>query len=115
MLPFPHVPESLEFLEFALHPTNGTLLPDGFALLTAMGGLYMGDASFFPVYEILNGINATVFIHPGDPVNPPELTFIPRKIFLIYFLITHLSRTRLSRDEVWWVRGALINPISTSS
>jgi hypothetical protein len=81
MIPFPHIPESLDFLDFALNRTNGSLRPDGFALQTAMGGLYMGDPSFFPVYKVLNSINATVFIHPGDTVDPPELTFQPRLHF----------------------------------
>ncbi len=75
MIPLPHVNESLEFVDLALNPTNGTLRPDGFALSTAMGNLYMGDPSFFPVYEKVDAVNATVFIHPIDTTDPPELTF----------------------------------------
>jgi 6-methylsalicylate decarboxylase len=39
----------------------------GFALLTNIGGTYLGDDSFEPVFRDLDRRNARVFIHPTSP------------------------------------------------
>lgn len=84
MIPLPHIAESLEFLDSL---SNLTIQPDGFTLSTAMGGLYLGDATFDPVWARLDPLNATVFVHPDRTVLPPDLPFSPGKPFSFFSLI----------------------------
>lgn len=57
----------------------GELDHDGICLLTNYQGIYLGDPSFAPLYEILNEHGAYVYVHPTGPeVNPaPKLNFGP--------------------------------------
>lgn len=61
-LPLPDVDAALEEIDIALQ--EGA---DGFGLLTNYHGLYVGDAAFDGVFEKLNELGATVFIHPTKP------------------------------------------------
>ncbi|KAF1928454.1 amidohydrolase 2 [Didymella exigua CBS 183.55] len=61
-LPLPDVDAALEEIDKAV--AEGC---DGFGLITNYGGLYLGDAKFARVFERLNELRATVFIHPTKP------------------------------------------------
>jgi predicted TIM-barrel fold metal-dependent hydrolase len=61
-LPLPDVEASLG--EIALAVEEGC---DGFGLMTNYHGNYVGAAALDPVFEKLNEIGATVFIHPTKP------------------------------------------------
>jgi 6-methylsalicylate decarboxylase len=62
-LPLPNVDAALEEISYALD----VLKVDGFVMLTNVGGAYLGDAKFDPVFDELNRRNAIVFIHPTSP------------------------------------------------
>lgn len=60
--PLPNVSASLSEIDTAWR--EGA---DGFGLLTNYHGRYLGDAAFDGVFEKLNELSATVFIHPTAP------------------------------------------------
>jgi predicted TIM-barrel fold metal-dependent hydrolase len=62
-LPLPDVDAAMREIE---HCTS-TLPVDGFAVLTNIGGTYVGDASFEPVFDALDARHARVFLHPTSP------------------------------------------------
>jgi 6-methylsalicylate decarboxylase len=62
-LPLPDVDAALEEISYALD----VLKVDGFVMLTNVGGTYLGDAKFDPVFDELNRRNAVLFIHPTSP------------------------------------------------
>ncbi|CAI6291855.1 unnamed protein product [Periconia digitata] len=61
-LPLPNVHDALEEIERARE--EGA---NGFALMTNYHGVYVGDTVLDPVFDRLNELNATVFLHPGAP------------------------------------------------
>lgn len=61
-LPLPDVAASL--LEIDTAVKEGA---DGFGLMTNYHGSYIGSPAFNPVFEKLNRLGATVFIHPTTP------------------------------------------------
>jgi 6-methylsalicylate decarboxylase len=83
-LPLPDVEGSLAEITRSI---NG-LHPAGFALETNHHGTYLGDPAFDTVFEELNRIRATVFIHPTTPcckqIGDPNghghtaVTFLPK-------------------------------------
>ena len=61
-LPLPDVDASLAEMDVAVG--EGA---DGFGLMTNYHGEYVGSPAFDPVFEKLNRLGATVFIHPTTP------------------------------------------------
>lgn len=43
------------------------LKADGYVMVTNYGGTYFGDSGLQPVWELLNDLAATVFVHPVQP------------------------------------------------
>jgi predicted TIM-barrel fold metal-dependent hydrolase len=62
VLPMPDVPGTLQEISYALDELNA----DGVGILTSYGNLWLGDASFAPVFEELNQRKAIVYTHPTD-------------------------------------------------
>lgn len=69
LLPLPDVAASLEELDHALD----TLELDGVMLVTNVGGTYVGDPAWDPVFGELERRGAYVFLHPGFPPHAPPL------------------------------------------
>lgn len=98
LLPLPHIAETLEFISEI--KANTVLRPDGFGISTSIGNLheallerysdraqdrhYLGDPMFEPLWEALDNISSTVFIHPTDSVMPPNLAWRPCMLALVH-------------------------------
>jgi predicted TIM-barrel fold metal-dependent hydrolase len=80
-LPLPDVDAAMAEIEYCARQLDVA----GFALLTNVGGTYLGDASFEPVFRELDRRNARVFIHPTSPACW-ERTSLGRPRPLIEFL-----------------------------
>lgn len=62
-LPLPDVDAAMAEIEYCCERLDVV----GFVFLTNVGGTYLGDASFAPVFRELDRRNARVFIHPTSP------------------------------------------------
>lgn len=62
-LPLPDVDAAIAEIEYC----SERLHANGFALLTNIGGIYLGDPAFDPVFGELERRSARVFIHPTSP------------------------------------------------
>lgn len=63
-LPLPDVDAAVAEIAYCCEHLDVT----GFALLTNIGGTYLGDAEFGPVFRELDRRGARLFIHPTSPV-----------------------------------------------
>lgn len=63
--PLPDVQGTLDEVQLAL--AKDGLDADGIAVKTNHHGTYLGDSAFDPVWNLLNEMNAVVFIHPTTP------------------------------------------------
>ena len=61
-LPFPDAEGCAAEIDYALDHLHA----DGFGIATNYGNAWLGDASFWPIYERLNARKAVVFAHPFD-------------------------------------------------
>jgi len=68
LLPLPDVDGALQELTYALDD----LRLDGVGLFSSVGGRYLGDPMFDPVFDELNRRNAVVFVHPTHCEAPEE-------------------------------------------
>lgn len=73
-LPFPDVEGCIAEIDFALDHLHA----DGFGIATSYGDLWLGDRSFWPIYEKLNSRDAVVFVHPFDAscCAPASMTYM---------------------------------------
>jgi predicted TIM-barrel fold metal-dependent hydrolase len=62
-LPLPDVDAAIAEIAYCCDE----LAANGFVLLTNVGGTYLGDPSWEPVFEELNRRRARVFVHPTSP------------------------------------------------
>ncbi|ESZ91463.1 hypothetical protein SBOR_8148 [Sclerotinia borealis F-4128] len=71
------LPDVLSSIKFCYEELN----PEGVTLLTSYDGRYLGHASFRPIWEELNRVNAVIFIHPiansSSPSPPIHASLIP--------------------------------------
>jgi 6-methylsalicylate decarboxylase len=77
-LPLPDLAASLVELDRIYDELN----LDGVMLLTNVGGTYLGDPAWEPLFAALAQRGAYVFVHPGFPPHPPPL---PHPIWLYEF------------------------------
>lgn len=62
-LPLPDVDATVDEIDYCVKHLD----VDGFALLTNVGGVYLGDRRLEPVFDVLAQHHARVFIHPTSP------------------------------------------------
>ncbi len=72
-LPLPDVEGALAEIAYAAD----TLGLDGFALHSNVGGVYLGDPAFDPIFAELERRGAYAFVHPVPPATPSPLPAAP--------------------------------------
>jgi predicted TIM-barrel fold metal-dependent hydrolase len=70
-LPLPDVDAAIAEIAYCCD----NLEVDGFVLLTNVGGTYLGDASFAPVFRELDGRGGRVLVHPTSPACWEDTSF----------------------------------------
>ena len=81
LLPLPDVDGALQELTYALD----VLHLDGVGLFSNMGGRYLGDPLFDPVFDELNRRQAVVFVHPTH-CDAPEETHLRVPPFVVEYV-----------------------------
>ena len=73
-LPFPDTEGCVAEIDYALDHLHA----DGFGIVTSYGDLWLGDESFWPIYEKLDSRNAVIFVHPNDAAccAPTSMTYM---------------------------------------
>ena len=73
-LPFPDVAACAAEIDHAYDQLHA----DGVGIVTSYGNLWLGDRSFWPIYEKLNDRDAVVFVHPMDAAccMPSSMTYM---------------------------------------
>ncbi len=85
VLPLPDVDAALEETAYALDELG----LDGVGLLSSVGGRYMGDPYYLPLFEELDRREAVVFIHPHAPEEgPASLVGLPPSLIEFVFETT---------------------------
>lgn len=117
-LPMPHVAESLAEAERALALPGAA----GIALLTSYDGRYLADEGFEPLFTLLNGRGATVFVHPTSApccagltpqVATPLIEFPVDTARTIAELLWSGALTRLQGIKFIFSHGAGVLPMLT--
>jgi predicted TIM-barrel fold metal-dependent hydrolase len=72
-LPMLDVPATLKEIDYCLD----RLRMDGVCMMSNVGGVYLGDESFAPIFDELNRRKAVIFIHPHDPADYGQLKMAP--------------------------------------
>jgi 6-methylsalicylate decarboxylase len=70
-LPLPDVDAAMTEIAYC----RSHLDVEGFAVLTNVGGTYMGDPSYAPVFKELDRIGARLFMHPTSPCGWQQTSF----------------------------------------
>lgn len=108
-LPLPDVTAALREIAYALD----VLHADGVAMLTNYRGTYLGDPSFWPMFEELDRRNAVLFVHPTAPndvrgfadIAPAILEFPFDTTRAIVSFLYHGTAARFPKVRVIWSHG----------
>jgi 6-methylsalicylate decarboxylase len=71
---------------------------DGVVLLSNAGGVYLGDASLDPLWQVLNERAAVVFVHPTAPPGLPMLPGLPSPLLDFPFDTTRAALQMATRQ-----------------
>jgi len=105
-LPLPDVAGAIEEIGYVYDRLD----VDGVAVLTNVGGTYLGDASFEPVFDELDRRHARVFVHPTSPACWEQTSFgRPRPMMEFLFDTTRavvnlvLNGTIARHPNIEWI------------